>query len=271
MNMESQFQLVEPKSQPVCRFCWREFHEFTSKLAKNGNIAEECIRQLASTWVRNNYSSVPLAFYFAIFIAGSSYWLVQASLLMSILTGFIALVTIAFLRSIIGVISYKKLSETEVQEILNTIATNNDVEVRQLHRYVAGKLHELYLWRQFPRGLGLVVATMYTAIALKPNAGALVGIGVWLIMSIIQYRLWCLGHIEQSELKFTLDDKTDIWNFFGLFMFLTAFSILRWVISTSALAVAIYRIGSNEFAVDFSLLFLLFIINLIISLRNDVV
>lgn len=227
MNIESQFQLIEPKSQPVCRFCWREFHEFRAQIAKSGGIDEETIKHLASTWVRNNYSNVPLAFYFALFATGFSYWLVHSTLLAAILTGIIVLIAIAFLRSVVGVLSYKKLSETEVQEILTTIASNTGIEVNRVRWYISGKLHELYLWRQFPNGLGLVVATVYTAVTLQPTLGALIGIGLWLVTSLIQYRLWRLGHIEQASLRYTLDDKRDFWSFLGLVVFLVVFSVPR--------------------------------------------
>jgi len=272
MNIENQFHLIKPAPKPVCKFCWREFHELIAWIAKSGNVSVEDVRQLAVSWVRGNYQNVPLAFYFGLFAVVVNYLFFDLSLLWAVLVGLMVTVITAFLRTIIVTFSYKLLlSEKEAIEIIETIAVESGVNETQVRKYILSKFHELYLWRQFPRGLGLVVASVYTAITLTPYTGVLIGVGLWLITGVLQYRVWKLGHKALPVPTYNFNERRDIWNLFGFIIFPVTFSIPRWVISILALVISMYRINSNHLRVDFSLLFLLFAVNFIISLRNDVV
>ncbi len=271
MDKSDQFQLVPPKSQHECKFYWREFHDFVSQFARSAGVPEEKVNRLATAWVRTKYSSVPLAFYSGLFVGVFSYWLLEWSIFLSILSGVVAWILTGVLRTIVCTTSYKEMSTTEFYETVETIAGSIDAEVFQLSGNVIGRLHELYLWRQFPRGLGLVVATLYTAVTLQPTTGALIGVILWLAVSMFQYRLWRLGHFEQLGPKYIFDDRKEFWNFFAFVVYLPAFSTPRWIISTVALAVSLFRNGLNENAVDFSFLFVFFAVSFMIALRNDVV
>jgi len=274
----TQFILVEHKEP--CRFCWLEKREFVNKLSRIGGVDGRQVERLISTWVRHNAPNLPLPFIYGVFTVASNIFFFHNPLLFSLVISAIATAVVALIRLLAIWLFYRRDDATQNATIVEISAhTHSDVQL--VAKWTNDTLTELFLWRQFPRGVSLVVSSIYAAVTLNFIVAGMLGFLLWLVFGILRYRLWDWGHHRLDTIDFSRHgayraELRLLWSdFFHLSYFVFTGTVARWSIGFSCLFIVLIRLGSivepGQSVYGYNWYFYFIITNLLISLKNDIV
>jgi hypothetical protein len=176
--------------------------------------------------------------------------------------------------------TFYRLDEDTLGSTIIQISEHTYTDKRLVAKWINDSLTELFLWRQFPRGFGLVVCSIYAAVTLNFSLAAMLGFGLWIAFGILRNPLWNWGHYKLDTIDFSRRgagraELRPLWNdFFTLSYFVFTSTTSRWIITLTCLFIVLFRLGATvepgQFVQGYNWYFYFLAANFLVSLRNDV-